>query len=56
MECQNKFCVYWSGGYCVLREVHLDIQGCCQDCIYMEIPETDLRKARENTLRSLGKE
>ena len=39
MICENRLCVYWKQNSCALREVHLDGQGSCTDCIIVELPE-----------------
>ena len=50
MKCENYFCVYWSGGKCVLQEISLDIQGNCQNCIYVKIDKKSLEKSRQEFL------
>lgn len=37
MRCDNYFCAYWREGHCILKEIALDIQGICQECIYIQI-------------------
>ncbi len=37
MDCDNVFCIYCEKGKCVLEKISLDIQGNCQDCVYVEI-------------------
>ena len=48
MECGNYFCIYWSDRHCVLTKISLDIQGQCQDCIYVEIEEGILKRRGKN--------
>ena len=50
MTCENKFCIYWSQGSCTLETISLDIQGRCQECIYVSIEEKALATARKNLL------
>lgn len=50
MECGNYFCIYWSDRHCVLTEISLDIQGQCEDCIYVEIEEEILERHRQKIL------
>lgn len=47
MQCENCFCVYWKDNRCIVDEIYLDIMGCCQTCIYVDIPEDILREKRE---------
>ena len=47
MKCKNYFCIYWKEDNCVLREISLDIQGNCEDCIYININKEMLDKERE---------
>ncbi|MBR6562352.1 MAG: hypothetical protein IKK70_00240 [Clostridia bacterium] len=51
MRCDNLFCVYWTEEGCTLDEISLDISGCCECCIYVDIDESTLRKKREEQLR-----
>lgn len=47
-SCENHFCVYWKGNnQCKLKNISLDIQGNCLDCIYVEIEPTILKNARK---------
>ena len=46
MECENIFCIYYKKGRCKLKEVTLDIQGKCNDCVYVEIEEDELERLR----------
>lgn len=47
MRCENMFCIYWNKGNCELKGISLDIQGKCQDCIYVDIEENELEIKRE---------
>lgn len=51
MLCENCFCIYWEEGRCVLERITINIQGHCQECIYLSVPEKDLKKAREKILK-----
>lgn len=50
--CENHFCIYRSKGRCILDQISLDMQGCCDECIYVTIPEELLAKERETILNS----
>lgn len=50
MQCENIFCIYWNKDGCILREVSLDVMGCCQNCIYVDIKEETLQAEREKLL------
>ena len=52
--CENEFCIYQKEGSCILESAHLDIQGRCVECIYINIEEDALNKLKENLLRSLS--
>ncbi len=52
MNCENIYCVYWRDNECSLREISLDIQGSCKNCIYVNIPVNEIRKQREKQLKS----
>ena len=50
MRCDNIFCIYWIKNNCGLDEISLDIQGGCESCIYVDIPETELKNHRQKLL------
>lgn len=50
MQCENTFCIYWEEKSCILDEVTLDVMGCCQNCIYVDIDEKILQAARKKLL------
>ena len=52
MHCENYFCTYWLDNACVLEQVSLDIQGSCQDCVYLSIEEATLAKKRARMQKS----
>ena len=53
MLCENYLCIYWSKNYCTLKNISLDIQGNCLDCIYINIKKDLLEKLRNDTLKKL---
>ena len=46
MRCENHFCIYWKNYRCQLNQISLDIQGICQECIYLELEEDVMEAAR----------
>lgn len=44
MKCGNYFCIYNEGEKCILEEISLDIQGKCEECIYVDIDEKTLNE------------
>ena len=46
MECDNVFCIYQKNGNCKLENISIDNSGMCTQCIYVEIDENDLSKAK----------
>lgn len=46
--CENCFCIYCEDNYCILKNISLNIQGSCKECIYIPIleKECDLLKKR----------
>lgn len=55
MRCENEFCIYWKEEQCCLNEISLDIMGCCQECIYVEIEEQVLQRVREKAIAKYDK-
>ncbi len=53
ISCENEFCIYQKQGKCILKSVHLDIQGNCQDSIYVNFEEETLNEHKEKLLREL---
>ena len=53
MICENDYCIYNKKEKCILNEVSLDIQGRCNECIYVSIEETALKKLKKEQLRKL---
>ena len=56
MQCDNHFCIYWCHGNCLLDDISIDIQGSCQDCIYVSITEDFLELEREKIRSRYEKE
>ncbi len=52
MICENHFCIYWWENTCILEEVTLDIQGTCQQCIYISIDDKDLQPLRNKMIEA----
>ena len=49
MLCENYLCIYWRKNCCTLKNISLDIQGNCLDCIYINIKKDFLEKLRNDT-------
>ena len=47
MECLNYFCIYGKDNECMLDEIELNINGCCEECIYANIPTEVLEYEKE---------
>lgn len=52
MQCENIFCIYSKNGNCILNINNLDLQGCCKDCIYVNISEDLLSEEKSKMLDS----
>ena len=46
MKCENNFCIYESKGRCTFDKVDIDSFGMCAECIYPDIDEEILIKAK----------
>ena len=55
MVCLNEFCIYQKDNNCLLDTIELDINGCCEECIYADIPPKVLEYEKEK-LREKYKE
>ncbi|MBQ1991314.1 MAG: hypothetical protein II233_00865 [Clostridia bacterium] len=47
MRCENIFCIYCLRKECTLNEISLDIQGNCENCIYVDIDENILEEQKK---------
>lgn len=54
MLCENIFCIYWTENGCCLDEITLDIQGCCENSVYVEIEEDALEAKRKHLCKREG--
>ncbi len=52
-SCENEFFIYQKQGTCILDIIHLDINGNCTDCIYVNIEEDKLNDLKEKLLTDL---
>ncbi|MDP4120057.1 MAG: hypothetical protein Q8876_03255 [Bacillota bacterium] len=52
MYCENLFCIYFENEKCTLDEISLNIQGLCQECIYVSIYKEILNEERQKILNS----
>lgn len=50
MTCENLFCIYWKENVCTLEKISLDMQGACQDRVYVTLEDALLEKERKNAL------
>lgn len=45
---ENEFCIYQKyNNTCLLDNIHLDAQGNCRDCIYVNIDYELLKEAKD---------
>ena len=50
MKCDNVFCIYQSKGECTAEEISVDACGMCTECVYPNIDEMLLEKAKTELL------
>ena len=55
MQCENSFCIYHSGGQCILDTIEVNSVGMCAECIYPNIDETILNEAKSELLKQYEK-
>ncbi len=55
MKCENYFCIYQTDDICLLKKIHIDISGKCTNCIYPDIDERILDKAKHELLAKYSK-
>lgn len=52
-RCENRFCLYWENNRCKLAYVTMNNSGCCENYVYVELPEEQLKRLREKQLDKL---
>lgn len=55
MRCENIFCIYCSRKECTLNEISLDVQGNCENCIYVDIDENILEEQKRSIFNETEK-
>ncbi len=50
MICANRMCIYYSNDKCTIDNISLDIEGRCEECIYVNVDEETLQKYRKKML------
>ena len=48
--CDNEFCIYQKEGKCSLEGIQLDIQGNCENCIYVNVEQEVLNSLKKEAL------
>ena len=54
MKCENYLCVYQKENECILKEINLDVQGQCMECIYVNLDEYVLDSAKKAALQEFN--
>ena len=52
-SCENLFCIYWEENKCILSNISLDVQGNCQDYIYVDLQKMTLTEAMKQMRKKL---
>ena len=53
MKCEFEYCVYNNNFDCLLREIHVNAFGMCDDCILISLDEAFLNDIKEKQLTEL---
>ena len=56
MRCKNKFCIYYRKERCMAEEIAINSVGMCEDCVYVEIDESELKVKRADLLTKIERE
>lgn len=49
--CENEFCIYEENGKCTLDEITLNIDGSCNECIYINIDKQTLKMLKSSSIK-----
>lgn len=55
MRCENKFCVYYRKGSCLLTEITLNEIGLCKDFVSIDFNDEELNAPREKVRKLMEK-
>lgn len=53
MKCENKLCIYFKAGFCILNKIQIDELGMCDSCIRVNLCEHELLPKRLELLEKL---
>jgi|GEM_PF-2316701 len=53
MQCANYLCIYEKDGGCTLDGISLNIWGSCEECLYINVEEDELKRLKAETLKSV---
>ena len=53
IQCENEWCVYQENNRCVMQTVTLDIQGQCQECVYVSLDAEWLQQRKNEARQAL---
>ncbi len=56
IECLKELCIYQKNDRCMLDNIELDMNGCCDSCICPMIPEEVLEREKEKLRKRLDEE
>ena len=56
MRCKNKFCIYYRKERCTAEDVAINSVGMCEDCVYVEIDESELKIKRVDALEKMDRQ
>lgn len=51
--CENRLCIYWENGACLLAAVEHDALGICASCIWITWDDETLDRERARLLREI---
>ncbi len=50
MNCENYLCIYQKRGVCILNSITPDVQGHCEECIYISPKPKELENQKQKIL------
>ena len=56
MQCAHYLCIYEKDGGCTLDGISLNIWGSCEECLYINVEEDELKRLKAETLKSVERD
>ena len=53
IKCELDYCIYNRDFFCLLKEIHLNMLGMCEECVIVSIPADILKELKESQFEKI---